>query len=146
MTNNGTEGYEPWWLMYFGYLYYGIQDRLLKIFKSHLWEATWISRILYVKSSYSNDIRWRMWVASKSGTSACIETRLRFAVLHRMSNWISGIRCDFFKSRLETRLKCFVLPAINIRILQVQRLYMCRKSAIEHDTQQTLGSQVGLKQ
>ena len=37
----------------------------------------------------------------KSGRSACLGTRLRVAVLHRLSNQISDIRCDIFKSGLK---------------------------------------------
>ena len=40
-------------------------------------------------------------------SSACLETRLRFTVLHCLSALISNMRCDLFKSRLKTRLKCF---------------------------------------
>ena len=35
--------------------------------------------------------------------SVCLETRLTFAVLHRLSNRISRIKCDLFMSRLKTR-------------------------------------------
>ena len=36
----------------------------------------------------------------------------RFAVWHRLSNQISGIRCDLLKSHLKTWLECFEWPAL----------------------------------
>ena len=43
-------------------------------------------------------------------SSGCLEKRLKFAILHRLSNRISGIRCDLFKTRLE----CFEYLALNV--------------------------------
>ena len=45
----------------------------------------------------------------KTGVWARLETRLRFAVSHRLSKQISGIKFDLFKSHIKTPLKCFDL-------------------------------------
>ena len=54
------------------------------------WDATWVSRILYLISGYSNAVRRRIWVASQyRHLGPTWDTRFRFAVLHRLSNRIS---------------------------------------------------------
>ena len=70
-------------------------------------DATQISLILYLKFGYTIDVKRRILSCLKSGSSACLERRLKLAFLYSLSNRISGILCYLFKSRFKRRYKCF---------------------------------------